>query len=103
MSPRELAAWAYELYLEGCLTWPEYRMLGFPSELHPRFDETIGALTGERAEPDRPRDMLTIWERRLEFERRYNLDSPETIRRSERIVHLLRQADAPRVALSLRR
>jgi len=71
VSPRDFAEFTYELYLGGELSWPEYRMVGFPSELDPRWDETIGALTGEKAEPDRRRDMLIEWERRVDFMRRY--------------------------------
>ena len=49
MSPRQMADWAYELYLSGALTWEEYCMAGFPAELHPDYNQTVGALTGVRA------------------------------------------------------
>lgn len=90
ISPRQFADLAHELYFEGRLNWQEYRMVGFPSELDPRFDETIGALTGEKAEPDNPRDMLAEWERRVDFERRYTKDDRQ-VRRAERILAVLRQ------------
>lgn len=90
MSPRQIAEWAHELYLSGAMAWEDYRLVGFPSELHPSFDETIGALTGERAEPDRPRDMIAEWERRHAFERRYYGRDSATARRSARILELLR-------------
>ncbi len=95
MSPRQFADWAHELYIEGVLGWHEYRVAGFPSELHPDFAATIGALTGERAEPDRPRDMLLEWERRLSFDRRHNGRDSVEAARSGRILDLLRrQAEA---------
>ncbi len=80
ISPRDFADFVHELYLSGCLSWDEYRMVGFPSELDPRWDSTIGALTGERAEPDRPRDMLAEWERRVDFMRRYQAADNATLR-----------------------
>lgn len=90
ISPRDFAEFTHELYMEGQLSWEEYQLVGFPSELDPRWDETIGALTGEKAEPDRPRDMLTEWERRVDFERRYNRD-PVHVARAERVLALLRR------------
>lgn len=74
VSPRAFADITHELYMEGTLSWDEFQMVGFPSELNPRYDETIGALTGEKARPDQPKDMLGHWEQRVEFERRYNPD-----------------------------
>lgn len=71
ISPRRFAEVAHELYVEGSLKWREYQMVGFPSELHPDYDVTIGALTGQRAEPNRPRDLLAEWEQRLDFMRRH--------------------------------
>ncbi|MBF0095369.1 MAG: hypothetical protein HQL34_12615, partial [Alphaproteobacteria bacterium] len=74
--------------------WDEYRMLGFPAELHPAFDETIGALTGEKADPDRPRDVLAEWRERLRFARRHNADDAAQIRRIERIIGVLAEESA---------
>lgn len=99
MSPREVANFAYENYLSGVLDWQEYRMLGFPAELHPAFDRTIGALTGEKAEPDRPRDVLAEWENRLSFERKHNADNPVVIKRTERILDVLRWQNVPKLSL----
>jgi hypothetical protein len=70
ISPRHFAEITHELYLEGILSWEEFQQVGFPSELDPRFDETIGALIGEKANPDQPRDMLGQWEERVAFEQR---------------------------------
>ncbi len=71
ITPFAFAGLAYELYMVGELTWEEYLLVGFPSDLHPRFNETIGALTGEIANPGRPKDMLADWEDRLDFLTRY--------------------------------
>ena len=96
MSPREMAGFAHELYLEGVLKWDEYKMLGFPSELHPDFDKTIGALTGEKAEPDSPRDMIAEWEEKVDFERRHaGEDNPATTR-AERVLSVLKWHEIPR-------
>lgn len=97
MSPRDFADFAHELYLAGRLEWTEYRMVGFPSELDPRWDATIGALTGEKAAPDRPRDMLAEWERRVEFMRRFQAGDPAT-GIAERVLALLQHLSPPRAA-----
>lgn len=95
VSPRRFAEITHELYLEGTLRWLEYQQVGFPSELHPEYDSTIGALTGEKAEPDRPRDMLGEWESRVDFMRRV---SDRDVRHAERAVEILRkQAEVPPV------
>ncbi|HTH16211.1 MAG TPA: hypothetical protein VL974_06130 [Magnetospirillum sp.] len=93
MSPRRFAEVAHELYVEGSLPWAEYQLVGFPSELHPEYNTTIGALTGERAAPDRPRDMLAEWEHRVDFMRRY--EDP-AIRLAERALDVLRHQAEPR-------
>jgi len=79
VSPRRFAEFTHELYIGGTLSWDEYQLVGFPSELDPRWESTIGALTGEKAEPDRPRDMFAEWERRLQFMRRYQSGDPATV------------------------
>lgn len=94
ISPRDFAEMAHELYVEGVFSWEDYCLVGFPSELHPDFDTTIGALIGARAEPDRPRDMLAQWEQRVDFERRYNRDARE-VRRAERVLHILHHNGRP--------
>lgn len=95
MTPRELADFAYNHYMDGNLSWEEYRMVGFPSELHPDYDKTIGQLTGEAAQPDKPKDMVTAWKQRVEFEQKYSGEKPEVIERAQRILDLLRWEDAP--------
>lgn len=101
MSPREVATFAYDNYIDGVLNWDEYRMLGFPAELHPAFDETIGALTGEKADPDRPRDVVADWEDRLAFARKHNPDQPEIIGRTERILDVLKWQEQPGISLQV--
>ena len=65
------------------------------AELHPDYDQTVGALTGEKADPDRPRDYVAIWEERLVFERKHNAGNDNRVGRSRRIVNVLRQIAAP--------
>lgn len=97
VSPRQYAEIAHELYLEGSLRWDEYQWVGFPSELHPDYDSTIGALTGERAEPDRPRDMLAAMERHIDFIRRYqDTDGEGVFWKAERALDVLRRQTEPR-------
>ena len=97
MSPRDFADFTHELYLAGRLDWAEYRMVGFPSELDPRWDATIGALTGERAAPDRPRDMLAEWERRVDFMHRFQAGYPATVI-AERVLALFQHMSPPAAA-----
>ena len=97
ISPRQYAEIAHELYLEGSLRWEEYQWIGFPSELHPDYDSTIGALTGERADPDRPRDMLAAMENHVDFMRRYqNAGGDGSFWKAERALDVLRRQTEPR-------
>jgi hypothetical protein len=93
ISPRRFAEITHELYVEGSLKWAEYQLVGFPSELHPHYDSTIGALTGQRAEPNRPRDLLAEWENRLDFMRRYG---DPGLGVAERALDVLRRQAEPR-------
>jgi hypothetical protein len=99
VSPREFADITHELYMEGTLSWDEFQMVGFPTELNPRYDETIGALTGEMARPDHPKDMLGRWEQRVEFERRYNPDADQ-VRTAENALAKLSWQSQPPVKMS---
>ena len=95
MSPRQMADWAHEMYMLGWITWDEYRA-AVPVELHPDYDAKIGALTGERAEPDRPRDMVRELEERLDFARRHARVGDDTeMRKLKRVVALLHWQAAP--------
>jgi len=97
VSPRQYAEITHELYLEGSLRWDEYQWIGFPSELHPDYDSTIGALTGEKADPDRPRDMLAVMESHVDFIRRYqNKEVDGAFWRAERALDVLRRQTEPR-------
>ena len=97
MSPRELANMAHDLYMEGVFSWDEYKMAGFPPELDARYDQTIGALTGETAKPDSPRDMVAEWQEKLDFTKRYYEPDSEMVRRTERIVGVLKWQDVPKI------
>jgi len=97
VSPREMVGVSLDLYAAGVLTWDEYAMLAFQAELQPGFARTIGALTGEKAEPDKPRDFVTRWEERLIFELRHNSQDNEVIRRTKRILAVLRTLDKPAI------
>lgn len=88
ISPHDFACFAYELYMAGELNWEEYLLTGFPSEMHPRFNETIGALTGEYATPDTPKDMLSAWEDRVDFLLRYQPSADRT-ENAQRVLGIL--------------
>jgi len=95
LSPRQMTHLSQTLYAAGALSFEDYSRLAFQPELHPDYDRTIGALTGERAAPDQRRDFVTIWDERAAFERRHNAARPDLIEQSERIVSVLRQIEAP--------
>ena len=90
-SAREMASVSLELYVRGLISWDAYARLAFQPELHPDYDTTIGALLGEQADPDRPRDFVRIWEERLAYERRYYAANAERIRTTERITLIMRR------------
>ncbi len=89
ITPREMVDLSFDLYVTGFVSREQYRDLAFQSELMPNFDATIGALTGERADPDRPRDYTAIWRARLEFENQYGADEPRIVERTAKILELL--------------
>ena len=95
MSPRQMADLAMKLHSQDVLSYQEYSMLAYQPELDPRYDETIGALTGEEADPDRPRDFLQDWEDRLNFERRYGAENSEEVQRTEKVLAVLNRFDRP--------
>ena len=99
LSPRQMANLSLDLYVTGALNFEDYAELAFQPELHPDFDKTIGALTGEKAAPDRPRDFVRLWEEKAKFQRRHNNERSELIERSERIAHLLRHIGTKSKAL----
>lgn len=95
LTPRQMAEVSLDLYAAGILSYDDYAILAFQPELHPDYNTTIGALTGEPAGPDRARDFVNHWEDRLSFERRHNPQNTSLVRRAERIVTLLQVLDGP--------
>jgi len=95
VSPRQMTGLGQDLYTAGAISFEEYSLLAFQPELHPDFDRTIGALTGEQAAPDRPRDFAKMWDERAAFERRHNANRPDLIEQSERIASILQQIETP--------
>lgn len=95
LSPRQMANLSLDLYAAGAISFDDYSLLAFQPELHPDFERTIGALTGEAAEPDRPRDFVRLWDDRADFQRRHNHARKDLIEQSERIATFLRQIDSP--------
>lgn len=94
LTPRQMAEVSLELYARGTLAYDEYELMAFQPELHPDYDITIGALTGEPANPDLPRDYVSQWEERLNFEQRHCPQNAARLRTTERIVHLLNKLDS---------
>lgn len=95
LSPRQMAEISLDLYAAGVLAYEDYEILAFQPELHPDYNDTVGALTGEPAGPDRARDYVSQWEDRLNFERRYNPQNTRLVRKTEHILNLLLTLDGP--------
>ncbi len=95
ISPRRMVELAMDLYVSGAINWNESALMAFQPELQPDYDKTVGALTGEPAEPDRPRDFVEIWEQRLTFEKKYNTIDSDAVTKSQRIVDVLHAIDSP--------
>ncbi len=89
ISPREMVDLSFDLYFAGYLPRDQYAQLAFQSELMPNFDDTIGALTGEKANPDRARDYTKVWRQRLKFEMDHKSDDPRIIERTRLILKML--------------
>ncbi len=90
-----MANLSLDLYAAGAISFDDYSLLAFQPELHPDFNRTIGALTGEEANPDRPRDFVSLWDDRAAFQRRHNAGRNDLIEQSERIASVLRRIDTP--------
>ncbi len=107
ISPRNMVELSHDLFSSGHLTKDQHDVLSFQSELMPNFDVTIGALTGEPADPDRPRDYTEIWRQRLEFERKYAENAERIISRTQKILDLLetieKQPKVPRALSKINR
>ena len=95
LSPRQMSELSLDLYAIGAISFDDYSALAFQPELHPDFDRTIGALTGERADPDRPRDFVRLRDDRADFQRRHNAARTDLVEQSERIASVLRQIETP--------
>lgn len=95
LSPRKMSDLSLNLYAAGAISFEDYSALAFQPELHPDYDRTIGALTGERADPDRPRDFVRLWDDRADFQRRHDTSRRDLVEQSERIASVLRQIETP--------
>ena len=95
MSPRQMTHLSQTLYAAGALSFEDYSQLAFQPELHPDYERTIGALTGEHAAPDRRRDFVSLWNERADFQRRHNAGRPDLIAQSERIAAVLNRIETP--------
>jgi hypothetical protein len=95
ISPRHIANLSMDLYVEGVLSWEEHMSLSFQAELEPAFNRTVGALIGRKAQPDRPRDFIAIWEKRLAFDMRHNGKNRALLEQTRRISHTLHQIEKP--------
>ncbi len=89
MSPREMLSYSQSLYAAGILGFDDYEALAFQPDLHPAYANTIGALTGEIASPDRPRNFVRVWQERLNYARRYHAADSTEVRQADRILTAL--------------
>lgn len=90
MTPREMQDYSQNLYAAGVITFEDYEALAFQPDLHPDFARTIGALTGEKPQPDRPRDFIRQWSDRVEYTQRYYPQNSGEVRQAHRIVEALK-------------
>lgn len=89
LSPREMIEYSQNLYAAGIIGFEDYEAMAFQPDLHPDFDKTIGALVGQRAAPDRPRDFIRHWQDRLNYVQRYYAADAEEVRQAARILKAL--------------
>lgn len=85
MPPRGMQDYSENLYAAGVISFEDYEALAFQPELHPDYTKTIGALTGEAAQPDRPRDYIQQWRDRVDYTQRYYPANSEPVRQALRI------------------
>lgn len=103
ISPREMVDLSAELYESGYLTSDQHTDLSFQPEMMPNFDVTIGALTGKRTEPDRPRNYAEVWRQRLKFEKTHAANAEHIIVRTQKILALLEKIESqPKKSLAFK-
>lgn len=90
MTPRQMLLYSENLYAAGIISFDDYEKLAFQPDLHPDFARTIGALTGDKPQPDRPRDFIRRWQDRLEFAQRYHPANSHEVRQAFRILEVLK-------------
>ncbi|MDH5188777.1 MAG: hypothetical protein OEW37_07445 [Rhodospirillaceae bacterium] len=95
MSPRQAAKLGLDLYAAGILKWDEYSDFSFQPELHPEYNKTIGALTGESARPDTKRDFIKIWDEKYRFAVRHAGSASDVAERALHILSVLRRIENP--------
>ena len=93
ISPSDMAEISLDLYAMGLVTFEDYSALAYHAELHPEYDRTIGALTGQSAAPERRRDLIVEWTDKKTFLQKHCPGNRELINQSERIVSLLCMLD----------
>lgn len=91
IAARELAQLGRGLYIAGHLNDEELVLLTRQPDLHPAFDRTIGALIGERADPERPQDAIARLEARLRFLHMYPDGTAAPLDRIRRVLDVLRR------------
>ena len=89
LSPREMLEYSQNLYAAGIIGFEDYEAMAFQPDLHPHFNKTIGALTGQVAAPDRPRDFIRHWQDRLNYVQRYYAADAREVRQANRILKAL--------------
>lgn len=89
LSPREMLEYSQDLYAAGIIGFEDYEAMAFQPDLHPHFNKTIGALTGQCAAPDRPRDFIRHWQDRLNYVQRYYAADAFEVRQAIRIIKAL--------------
>ena len=89
ISPRNMANLSFDLYLAGYINRKLYLDLSYQVDFSPRYNQTIGALIGENAAPDKQRDYIRLWHKRLLFEQNYFGYDLRTRHHGKRILSIL--------------
>lgn len=90
LSPRDMFDLSGLLHQSGLISDIEYLHMSFQPELHPEYNSTVGRHVGKKAEPDKKRDFVMEWERRVHHDQRIG---SLNIKKSFRILKILKHLE----------
>ena len=86
--PRQMTKLNLAFYAGGIISYKDYAVLVFQPEPHPENDKSAGALTVEKAKPNKRRDLVDVWCQRLHSDLRHG---PGRDRQTARIRGIIKQ------------